>query len=93
MTVPVFSCILASMKNHILLKNILDGLSRLEEANSSQRTYMDSKRAAEYLGVSTRFFQDLRRLGYVSGIKLRGRVLFRPSDLDQQVDRFKETKI
>ena len=79
-----------SNKIQAQLLAILQKLDDLQGKNNAPPPHLDSAGAAKHLGISLRLFQEFRRQGFFRGFKLNSRRLFRVSDLDHELERFRE---
>ena len=52
--------------------------------------HLDSRGAAQYMGISTRLLQVYRSQGLFMGFRFGRKVVFRVSDLDQEMEKLRE---
>ena len=53
--------------------------------------YMNAREAAKYLGISERLFNERLKLGVWTSYRVGKRRVFRPCDLDADLEAFKES--
>ena len=64
-------------------------LHRLQKQHDPQR-HLNATEAAEYIGISPRLFNERLKLGMWTNMRIGRRRVFRPSELDADLDAFKE---
>ncbi len=60
------------------------------QQGASRRPLLDSRAAGTYTGLGERYIRRLRAERRITCVRIGGRVLFDPDDLDELIDRHRE---
>lgn len=71
------------------LRKQADTLREIQNKNAPTR-YLNAREASEYLGISARLFNERLKLGFWTSYRVGRRRVFRPTDLDADLEAFKE---